>query len=173
MGNAFLVFSVCFLACLAIRAVYELQKETGRIDPENKIVFAGILAAMIILWLSWFGLPESDPFPMGLPEAIRRTGLLVFVIGTILAIGALIQLRGVENIQRLVTGGLFKRIRHPMYLGFICWFLGWSVAHDAGASLLLGLVGTASVVWWRHLEERRLEAQFGSAYQQYRRATWF
>jgi len=55
----------------------------------------------------------------------------------------------------------------------ICWFLGWSIGHDAGASLILGLVGIASVLWWRRLEEGNLEMQFGDRYPQYRRATWF
>jgi protein-S-isoprenylcysteine O-methyltransferase Ste14 len=173
MERAFVVFTVLFLASLAVRVFYELLKEARRIDPENKVVFAGIFSVMMILWVSWFSLPEVDPVPLGLPETVRWAGLVVFAIGAILAVGALVQLRGVENIDRLVTTGLFSRIRHPMYLGFICWFLGWSIAHDAGASLMLGLVGVTSVLWWRHLEERRLEAQFGSSYREYRLTTWF
>ena len=173
MKGAFLVFAVLFLSSLAIRAIYELLKEARRIDPENKLVFAGIFSVMIILWVSWFSLPEADPVPLGLPETVRWAGLAVFAIGTFLGVGALVQLRGVENIDRLVTTGLFSRIRHPMYLGFICWLLGWGIARDAGASFLLGLVGIASVLWWRHLEEKRLEQQFGDRYLQYRRVTWF
>lgn len=173
MEGAFPVVAVLFLACLAIRGIYELLKQSRTIDPENRLIFAGILAVMIILWMSWFSLPPSDPVPVGLPETVRWAGLLVFVTGTALAVGALVQLRGVENIDRLVTTGLFSRTRHPMYLGFICWLLGWSIAHDAGASVLLGLVGIANVLWWRHLEEKRLERQFGERYLQYRRATWW
>jgi protein-S-isoprenylcysteine O-methyltransferase Ste14 len=173
MEGAFIVFAVLFLSSLAVRVFYELLKEARRIDPENKVVFAGIFSVMMILWVSWFSLPETDPVPLGLPETVRWAGVAVFAIGTILAVGALVQLRGVENIDRLVTTGLFSRIRHPMYLGFICWFLGWSIAHAAGASVALGLIGVASVLWWRSLEERRLEAQFGDKYRQYRRTTWF
>jgi protein-S-isoprenylcysteine O-methyltransferase Ste14 len=173
MEGAFVVFAILFLSSLAVRVIYELLKEARRIDPENKVVFAGIFSVMMILWVSWFSLPEVDPVPLGVPETVRWAGLAVFAIGTILAVGALVQLRGVENIDRLVTTGLFSRIRHPMYLGFICWFLGWSTVHDAGASFVLGLVGIGGVLWWRHLEEGRLEKQFGESYLQYRRTTWF
>jgi protein-S-isoprenylcysteine O-methyltransferase Ste14 len=173
MDSTFLVFAVLYLVCLAIRAVYELLKEARKINPEEKIVFAVILSVMMILWVSWFALPEADPVRLDVPAVIRWAGLALFFIGTVLAVGALVQLKGVENIDHLVTTGLFQRIRHPMYLGFICWFLGWSVAQAAGVSLLLGLVGVASVLWWRHLEERRLEAQFGDSYRRYRRTTWF
>jgi protein-S-isoprenylcysteine O-methyltransferase Ste14 len=173
MDGTFLLFAILFVACLAIRGIYELLKEARRINPESRIIFSGILAVMILLWLSWFSLPEADPVPLGLPETVRWAGLAVVAMGTILAVGALVQLRGVENIDRLVTTGLFSRIRHPMYLGFICWLLGWSIVRDAGASFLIGLAGTGSVLWWRHLEEGRLERQFGDSYLQYRRTTWF
>ncbi len=38
----------------------------------------------------------------------------------------MIQLKGLENINHLVTTGLFSKIRHPMYDGFILWILGWA-----------------------------------------------
>jgi hypothetical protein len=34
-------------------------------------------------------------------------------------------------------------------------------------------VGIASVLWWRHLEQARLEIQFAGTYQRYRLQTWF
>lgn len=40
-------------------------------------------------------------------------------LALVLAIGGLVQLRGLENIDHLVTTGLYSRIRHPMYVGFI------------------------------------------------------
>jgi protein-S-isoprenylcysteine O-methyltransferase Ste14 len=90
-----------------------------------------------------------------------------------LAVVALIQLRGVENIDHLVSTGLFKKLRHPMYTGFILWIIGWGPYHSAILSLGIGLVGIAGILWWRHLEDVRLEVQFGSRYQQYRLTTWF
>jgi protein-S-isoprenylcysteine O-methyltransferase Ste14 len=162
-----------FLLSLVIRCVYELLKEARKINPESKPIFALVFSAMCVLWLSWFNLCPADPSKLDLPDAIRWVGLAVFIVGTILAVGALIQLRGVENIDHLVTTGLFKKLRHPTYAGFIFWILGWAVYHGALVGLLVGLFGTVSILWWRHLEERRLEAQFGSSYQQYRRTTWF
>ncbi len=173
MDTAFLVPALLFLFCLAIRSAYELLKERGKINPESKPVFALILAAMLVLWFSWFALCPADPFRVEFPAGIRWVGFAVFILGTIVAVGALIQLRGVENIDHLVTRGLFAKFRHPMYMGFIAWFLGWSIYHGAIAGLAIGLLGIASVLWWRGLEEARLEKQFGNAFEQYRRTTWF
>lgn len=173
MDNGFLIPVVLFLLSLAIRLEYELLKQARKIDPESKPIFVVVFSAMCILWVSWFILCPADPIRADIPDAIRWTGLAVFVAGSMLAVGALIQLRGVENIDHLVTTGLFRRIRHPMYVGFICWILGWSIYHGAIASLAIGAIGIASVLWWRHLEEGRLELQFGNSYTQYRLTTWF
>jgi protein-S-isoprenylcysteine O-methyltransferase Ste14 len=108
-----------------------------------------------------------------MPRPLRWIGLLTVAMGTVFAVGALVQLKGVENIDHLVTSGLFRKIRHPMYMGFIFWIVGWSIVNGAVVGSGVGLTGVASVLWWRHLEEVRLEGQFGSRYQQYRLTTWF
>jgi protein-S-isoprenylcysteine O-methyltransferase Ste14 len=162
-----------FVTCLAIRGGYEMLKETRKINPESKPIFATILTVMLILWITWFSLCALDPFQYELPEFVQWIGFGVFLVGLVLALGALIQLRGVENIDHLVTTGFFKKIRHPMYVGFIAWILGWSLFHSAVVSLAIGSVGIVSVLWWRHLEETRLNIQFGNAYEQYRMTTWF
>jgi protein-S-isoprenylcysteine O-methyltransferase Ste14 len=173
MDIRYLIPAVLFLLCLAIRNVYESLKEARKINPESKPIFAFIFTAMCVLWLSWFSLCPGDPFRADFPWPVRWFGLAIFIMGTILAVGALIQLRGVENIDHLVTRGLYAKFRHPMYLGFIAWIVGWSIYHGALVSMVIGLIGIASASWWRGLEETRLEKQFGDAYEHYRRTTWF
>jgi protein-S-isoprenylcysteine O-methyltransferase Ste14 len=162
-----------FLVCLAVRDSYELLKESGRIKEGNRPAFIIVFFAMGGLWASWFLLCPEDPISLGLPVAVQWAGQLITIMGTLLAVGALVQLRGLEGIDHLVTRGLFKRIRHPMYLGFILWIIGWGIAQDAAAGLAIGVPALASVLWWRHLEDRRLGVQFGDAYREYKRSTWF
>jgi protein-S-isoprenylcysteine O-methyltransferase Ste14 len=173
MPSAFLIPAILFLLSLAVRSIYELLKEAQRINPESKPIFVVVFSVMCVLWTSWFILCREDPARASLPDPVRWIGFVIFIAGTILAVGALIQLRGVENIDHLVTNGLFKKIRHPMYVGFICWVVGWSTFHNAVLSLAIGILAILSVLWWRHLEERRLEIQFGEFYQRYRLTTWF
>jgi protein-S-isoprenylcysteine O-methyltransferase Ste14 len=169
----FALFLCLFLIGITIRMVYESLKKTGRIDPRNKIIFTIVFLAMCLMWVSWFALCPSDPRPLSMPDYIHWIGFAVFVAGLVLAFGALIQLRGVENIDRLVTGGLFARFRHPMYLGFILWIFGWAIFHGAAISLAIGFIAVANILYWRHLEEIHLEAAYGDVYEQYRRKTWF
>jgi protein-S-isoprenylcysteine O-methyltransferase Ste14 len=173
MDNGFLIPAVLFILCLAVRSVYELLKEAHKINLESKPIFAAIFTSMCILWVSWFMLCPNDPWKVNAPDWIRWAGLAMFIVGMMLAFGALFKLKGVENIDHLVTDGLFKKIRHPMYLGFIFWIVGWSLFHNAPVSLAIGVPGIISILWWRHLEEKRLEVQFGDKFHQYKLTTWF
>ncbi|MBU2551815.1 MAG: isoprenylcysteine carboxylmethyltransferase family protein [Proteobacteria bacterium] len=169
----YLAMAGLFFSGLAVRMVYERGKKNGWIDPSSRTVFAVVFLGMSAMWAGWFEMCPADPLKMSLPALLHWAGLALFLAGLGLALVAVIQLRGLEDIRNLVTTGLFARIRHPMYLGFILWFVGWPVYHGAGASLLIGLVGIAAVLHWRRAEERALAVRFGDAYPDYRRRTWW
>ncbi len=173
MSASFLLFVALFLLGLAIRAAYEQLKRAGKVEEGNRPVFLVVVAGMAMLWIGWFAMCPQDPVRLPVPEAGRWAGLALVVVGWAFALGALGQLRGVENIDHLVTTGLFARLRHPMYTGFVLWIVGWAAFHGAGLSLLPGLLGIASVHHWRDFEERKLESTYGDLYRDYRRATWF
>jgi protein-S-isoprenylcysteine O-methyltransferase Ste14 len=162
-----------FLAALAIRTGYEYLKRAGTLDARSPALFAVILLDMMLLWASWFTMCLTEPGRPAVPAAVAAAGLAAVAGGTVLAVGALLQLRGVENIDHLVTTGFFARVRHPMYLGFVLWILGWAVFHGAIVSLAIGLIGIGNILLWRRLEERDLEGSYGAAYRSYRAQTWF
>jgi protein-S-isoprenylcysteine O-methyltransferase Ste14 len=158
---------------LILRYGYEVLKKTGRLDSRNRVVFSSIFAAMCMMWAGWFNMCALDPFRLALPAGVRWAGFGAVVLGFGLAIGSFLQLRGVENIDRLVSTGLYSRLRHPMYAGFSLWIVGWVVYHGAVASLVPGLAGIGSIVCWQRLEEKSLESRYGEAYRLYQRRTWF
>lgn len=173
MDHTYLIVVCLCLIGLLIRDVYELLKQAGRLDPKNKVIFAVVVVAMIALLASWPVMCPLDPWRSAVPGFVRWTGMTMVIVAGILALGGLIQLRGVENIDHLVTTGLFARLRHPMYAGFILWIAGWIVHYGALASLIPAAACAGSILWWKHLEERACESMFGDSYRQYRRRTWF
>jgi protein-S-isoprenylcysteine O-methyltransferase Ste14 len=131
---------------------------------------------MILRPLSALGILLSAFVGLGVPSFLGNrvlSGIFIVnalvVLGFGLALGGMWQLKGVENIDHLVTTGLFSRIRHPMYVGFILWILGWSAYQGAVATSALGVLGVLSVLWWRHLEEKSLWSSYGSVYAEYER----
>jgi protein-S-isoprenylcysteine O-methyltransferase Ste14 len=143
MAFPFPVFLVLYLVCLTTRTSYELFKKRGLVITGSTMLFAAIFTVMCLMWVCWFSMCPLDPWRLDVPRLARWIDLSAFTVGWGLAIGALIQLRGLEDIDHLVTTGLFSRLRHPMYTGFILWILGWAMYH--GAALSLG----AGVNWHR------------------------
>jgi protein-S-isoprenylcysteine O-methyltransferase Ste14 len=167
-----ILVGVCLVA-LAIRTGYELFKKAGKVDPHNKVIFAVVFVAMIVMLLSWPLLSPLDPLHLNVPAFVQWLGLAALAVGSYLAVGGLLSLRGVENIDHLVTGGLYARLRHPMYTGFVLWIAGWVLFHGAAASLMPGIICIANIIYWSRLEDAKLASQFGDAYHQYRMHTWF
>jgi protein-S-isoprenylcysteine O-methyltransferase Ste14 len=173
MKGSYSALVAIYLAALAIRTSYELLKKASRLDSKSPTLFTIILVDMIVLWASWFAMGPMDPVHLVLPAVVPWVGLAVVVGGLVLAVGALLQLGGVENIDHLVTTGFFGSVRHPMYVGFTLWILGWAVFHGAVVSLAVGLAGIGNFLLWRHLEEQHMETCYGEAYRAYRARTWF
>ena len=172
MEPAHLIATALCVLGLAIRDIYELLKRRALVDTEDVRVFTAVFASMCVMWVSWFSVGWLDPAHVAIAQVIRWVGLGAVLAGAVLAVGGMWQLGGVENIDHLVTTGMFSRIRHPMYIGFILWILGWCAFTEAVTSLVLAPFLTASVVWWRHLEEAELEARYGDEYSEYRALTW-
>jgi len=75
--------------------------------------------------------------------------------------------------RRLVTHGLYARIRNPMYLFSELATLGLIIFAGWWWLLLLFVVTIPMQVWRARNEARVLEATFGDEYRTYRKRTWF
>jgi protein-S-isoprenylcysteine O-methyltransferase Ste14 len=72
--------------------------------------------------------------------------------------------------QRLVTGGIRGRVRHPVYLGHFCEMLGWSVGTGLAVPYALTAFALITGAIMIKVEERELERRFGQEYSTYRRS---
>ena len=173
MNPGYLTFLGLYLVGMGVRHGYEQLKKSGRVNSRNKFVFFTVFVAMCMMWAGWFQICPLDPFPVVPPAGVRGVAFGLVLLGFVLAIGSFFQLRGLENIDRLVSTGLYSKVRHPMYAGFILWIIGWAVYHGATASFFPGLAGIVSILYWQRLEEASLILRYGETYQQYRTGTWF
>lgn len=75
--------------------------------------------------------------------------------------------------QRLVTTGLYSRIRHPVYVFGSIAGLASVLALQVWWVFVLALLLEPITVWRAIQEERVLENAFGEDYRKYRQRTWF
>jgi protein-S-isoprenylcysteine O-methyltransferase Ste14 len=173
MKNQTFIFltALCLLTHL-IRTTYEVLKHKKRLVA-NKITFVIIFTNMAVLWGSWIALCSSDIYKINLPGIIRYSGLILCLLGLIFFITALLTIKTLETYDGdLITKGIYSKIRHPMYLGFILWSIGFPVYFGAGFSFILSFVFIANILFWRYLEEIELDKRF-PGYKEYKVKTLF
>jgi len=70
--------------------------------------------------------------------------------------------------HKLVTDGLYKYVRHPMYLSFWLWAIAQFCLLPNWFAGLAGLVGVAILYFYRvDHEEAMMRATFGTSYDEY------
>ncbi len=73
-----------------------------------------------------------------------------------------------QHPQRLVTEGIRKRVRHPIYLGHLCEMLAWSLGSRLivcyGLTVLAIVTGAGMI----RMEDAELEKRFGDDYRGYK-----
>lgn len=107
--------------------------------------------------------------------SVKIFGLIALTIGLVLAcLGGkqLVKgnLRGIKGIpDRLITKGLYARMRHPLNLGLMLIFVGWYAIFPGIYSLMFLVCLIAALVIETFWEERNLIKKFGNEYLEYKR----
>ncbi|WP_336346381.1 isoprenylcysteine carboxylmethyltransferase family protein [Pseudomonas monsensis] len=112
-------------------------------------------------------------------EGIRWFGALLFIIGGALRLWPVFVLgrrfSGLVAIQpghRLVTAGIYQRLRNPSYLGLVINAVGWALAFRSLVGLLLAALTLIPLIARIHSEEALLRGQFGAEYDAYCARSW-
>lgn len=123
-------------------------------------------------WLTTFVMPHfSETHPRWLSAVTGMSNPLLLIGFVIFAIG-FIQIYAAKLItRREVTGGLYRWIRHPQYLGLAIMGLGAFLLWPRYL-VLLGLV-LMLFIYYRlaRYEEAQCEERYGTAYREYRART--
>jgi len=74
----------------------------------------------------------------------------------------------IRETHRLITSGVYRYVRHPMYSAFFLWAVAQALLLPNWIAGPAGLVGFGTLFAFRvGREERMMEASFGEAYREY------
>ncbi len=95
----------------------------------NKNIHPPIIALIFIV-IAYF-LERFAPLPFVAPLILRNIGLLLTFVGFLLGIGAFVEFRKARttldphgSANQLVTSGIYRFTRNPIYLGFLLMVIG-------------------------------------------------
>ena len=167
-----------------IRTWYGIQFRRDEIlkkQKESSIVFVGMALWGIALFLplfymytTWLNFADYwIPFPIGV------LGVIIFTIGLWLLWRSHADLAKnfspslfIRQEHTLVTNGVYKHIRHPMYLSFWCWAIGQSLLIPNWFAGPLGIIAFSLIYLTRvKQEEKQLIEHFGDKYREYQKTT--
>ena len=173
-----------FAGVLLVWPVVRLRRQTGvwavtlhrNTTPGNR--FMGLVFLALVLGLGFlvarFALHGPASVGVwGAPGGVMFAGLLLCAAGVLVVaiaqrqMGASFRI-GIDDVKTaLVSRGLFRWVRNPIYSGLLILLLGVTLAIPCAASLLLALGAAAAIAIHTRLEERHLLAQHGDTYRAY------
>ena len=148
------------------------------IERSTYVLLASL--SLILLFWQWQPMPSvvwqiDDPILAGVATAGGAVGWLLVLYSTFLI--SHFELFGLTQVvshfagrvvepMKFKTPGVYRLIRHPIYLGFIIAF--WCTPTMTLGHLLFAAVTTAYIFVGIYLEERDLVTMFGDQYRRYR-----
>lgn len=178
------IWALCVLAWVVIRLPYQRRARKIGVShdartPRDRAALAAAtlgLAVVPLLYVATDGLDLADyPFQPWLAwiGAVLAVGFLALFVASHRHLGRnwSVSLE-IRREHTLITDGLYRFVRHPMYSSFWLWALAQVCLVQNGVAGPAGLVGVAILYWTRvGPEEAMMRGAFNGAYEAYARRT--
>lgn len=142
------------------------------------VLYALVVPGALTIAMPWL-LLHRHPMTMGGPPWLRWAGWILVALGVVMIVLCVRDLvrrgRGTPAPQvppiHLVTSGLYRWTRNPMYVGILAVLLGESLAFWSRGLLIATVCTWMSMeLFLQAFEERTLRRRFGAEYEAYLRA---
>lgn len=142
-----------------------------------------LLSSLVLMLMFWLWQPMPTPVWTVETSLLRVMVSATFWLGWVLVLVATLLIshfelfglkqaidryrNAVPRVHAFKTPGLYKVVRHPLYLGFLIVF--WATPDMSAGRLLFALGMSAYLFIGVHFEERDLVALFGEQYRGYQK----
>lgn len=114
------------------------------------------------LWWTIFGMKGDPHF------GVLHIASNILIAGGFILLGAAWPvLHAAQREHRLATSGIYARVRHPQYIGFIAIMLGFLLQWPTILTLAMFPLLVVMYVRLAHAEEQDVRRAFGDAYDRY------
>ena len=144
---------------------YCLAKFTVGMAIEFPILIGGGIVGIVLSW------PRFPLYP--LPNIL---GIILLVIGYVIHLGYAHKEMKKYNVhahqhsaevKKLVTSGIYSKVRHPGYLGLVLIYFGFALGFAVVWMLIPAIIFTILTYLTAIKEEKFLKERFGKEYEEY------
>ncbi|NYT65017.1 isoprenylcysteine carboxylmethyltransferase family protein [Alcaligenaceae bacterium] len=134
-----------------------------------------MLLVGVIMWLlAWLfpalTLPAIKHIPIAIAISLVGAGIAIAGMLTFKRSGTTSDPRHPDQASTLITSGVYRWTRNPMYLGVLLILLGWGVFLDNALALVVAFIFVPYISRYQILpEERLLQNKFGAVFSSYMR----
>jgi protein-S-isoprenylcysteine O-methyltransferase len=179
------LFAIWCFSEIVISLISAINKSTVSSTGADKFSFVIVWLSTIPPILLAYLIQKNSIFRTGFGSFSTQFPFLEYLGCFFIAFGVIIRLIAVATLKqqfttqvsiierhKIVEAGIYKRIRHPAYLGYLVSLLGIGLVLGNWVGLI-GLVALplAGILYRIHVEESVLLGYFGSAYQEYANRT--
>lgn len=167
------------LGCLIILTGLIVENVTNREVDKVQSKDSGLLSGMVIsLCLLLISLNSYHQLlfiiPIDLQLSFILFGILIFIFGGYLRVRAKKDLSGhfshslkIDSNHKLITHGLYRKLRHPAYTGTLLIIVGTSLIFNSWIGIALVILLAPIGIKRIKLEEEMLTKKFGEDYKLY------
>lgn len=144
-------------------------------DSSGLVILAiQFIAFLVIHWWAIYDFSRLSKTE----NILQVMGIVILVSGIIINQLAIRTLKGlfdritIKPNHQLVTTGIYRQVRHPVYLSYVLLLVGYCTILQSFVSLVLSVV--SCTIWLGNrinIEEKMLIDKFGNQYKAYQRKT--
>jgi protein-S-isoprenylcysteine O-methyltransferase Ste14 len=172
-------FWVAIFIVIIVTAILPSLKKTPKSSPRKQDVFFQIPALVLLIVIVIVSMGNLDYPLYTIQSPLNIAGATMFIIGLIISISAHLTINTnyswtleIREGHTLVENGLYKYVRHPIYLGTFIRVIAIPIYSSSLAGFLISLLSLPLLNYRISIEERMLVEEFGEEYKQYRERTW-
>ncbi|MGJ3233401.1 methyltransferase family protein [Marivirga sp.] len=155
-----------------------LIKEKINLSPVNYRRLYNIISIFAVLFIFILGSTIQPQFLFPKDQSSKAIGLIIATFGFLLAKLAFkpisfSEFMGIksETNQKLITKGIYGRMRHPLYTALILGIVGFVIFSPTYTNLVHAICILIYLFIGIYYEEKRLSAHFGKEYEEYKSQT--
>lgn len=174
-----LLWSIYYVlhSVLASSQLKKVGEQVGLSSQVYRLIYSFISTVGLLLLLLVTSTVESQVFfPSSIPlkyiaMVIASWGVMI-VISSFRYLSLLVFIGLKSRVESgLITGGIHKHVRHPIYSGTILIVIGMLLYLPTSVSWMIGIITFMYLSVGIYFEEQKLVGEFGESYVSYKRKT--